>query len=402
MRELYLKEGYKKLDTPCYILDESKLCNNYDSLEKAFKKRWGNFKVGYSYKTNSLPWILNFMKKKGAYAEVVSEPEYRLALKLGYKPSEVIINGPYKGYEAIREILEDGGIVNLDSFHEIEWLKENKPKMKKIWEVGLRINFDLEKKCPNETIMGKEPGRFGFNIENGSFKKALDILHELDYVKVVGIHGHHSTKTKSLNIFKAITKEIVNVSREILNDIKYIDIGGCIFGDKPGAPTFEEYAEVICSNLEKVFDKDKVSLILEPGAALVASPFKYLCKVIDKKDVAEKRIVSTDGSLIHIDPQMHGINFYYETHSLSNRMISNQIISGFTCIEKDRMAFCENGKELNIGDYVMFYNTGAYSMALSPLFIQYYPAIYVEREDEIIIARKPWSVDEYIANSILE
>ena len=135
MRELYLKEGYKQLDTPCYILDESKLCNNYDSLEKAFKKRWGNFKVGYSYKTNSLPWILNFMKKKGAYAEVVSEPEYRLALRLGYKPSEVIINGPYKGYEAIREILEDGGIVNLDSFHEIEWLKENKPKIKRKWEL---------------------------------------------------------------------------------------------------------------------------------------------------------------------------------------------------------------------------------------------------------------------------
>lgn len=397
-----IREIYKGLETPCYILDEEKLSNNYDELLKAFTTRWRKFIVGYSFKTNSLPWILNYMKNRGAYAEVVSNAEYRLALKLGYDNKKVIINGPCKGFNALRDALEDGAIVNLDSFHEIQWIKENLPKNQKIWKVGLRINFDLERYCPGETIMGEEPGRFGFNLENGSFDKALEELKEISYIKVVGLHGHHSTRTKSLRIFKTISEKLVEASRCIADDIEYIDLGGCIFGDKPGAPTFCEYADTICNVLENNFNKEKVTLILEPGAALVASPFKYLCRVIDKKDVFDRRIVSTDGSLIHIDPQMHGIQFFYESFQNGKEIIDKQIVSGFTCIEKDRMAILKNKVELNIGDYILFHNTGAYSMALSPLFIQYYPYIYVERNNKILVARKPWNEEDYIKNSFME
>lgn len=397
-----IKDIYKSLETPCYILDEEKLVNNYNELLKAFTSRWNKFIIGYSFKTNSLPWILNFMKDNGAYAEVVSNAEYRLALKLGYDKEKVIINGPCKGFDALEETLESGAIVNLDSFHEIKWIKENRPRKQKIWKIGLRINFDLEKYCPGETIMGEEPGRFGFNLENGSFNRALDELKEIPYVKVVGLHGHHSTKTKSLKIFKTISEKLVEASKNIVDNIEYIDLGGCIFGDKPGAPTFLEYANTICDILEKTFDKEKVTLILEPGAALVASPFKYLCKVIDTKDVFNKRIVSTDGSLIHIDPQMHGIQFFYESFQTGRNIINEQIVSGFTCIEKDRMAILNNKLELNIGDYILFHNTGAYSMALSPLFIQYYPYVYVEKDDKILVARKPWNEEDYIKNSFVK
>ena len=396
-----LEEIYQSLVTPCYILDSNKLDRNYDELFSAFTSRWKKFIVGYSFKTNSLPWVLNYMKNKGAYAEVVSEEEYRLAIKLGFEKDKVVINGPYKGFNALRDTLEDGAIVNLDSFHEIQWIKDNMPLKSKVWNVGIRINFDLEKTCKNETIMGGEPGRFGFNVENGSFKRALEELKSISYVKVVGIHGHHSTKTKSLNVFRAICNKILEVSEDIIDDIEYIDVGGCIFGDKPSAPSFKEYADTICDILEEVFDKNKVTLILEPGAALIASPFKYLCKVIDKKDAIDTRIVSTDGSRIHIDPQMNGIKFFQECFGTGNLMDKNQIISGFTCIEKDRMATIKNENELNIGDYILFHNTGAYSMALSPLFIKYYPAVYVVINEEILMVRKPWTVDEYLMNSYI-
>lgn len=395
-----IKSDYLELETPCYILSESRLVNNYDELVKAFTKRWNNFIVGYSFKTNSLPYVLTLLKNKGAYAEVVSEPEYRLALKVGYDAEKIIINGPYKGFKALEECLNNGAIVNLDSFHEVEWIKNNKPTEGKVWKVGLRINFDLESNCKSETIMGEEPGRFGFNMENGSFEKAIKELKNISYIKIVGLHGHHSTRTKSLNIFKVISKKLCDAGRLLDNNIEYVDIGGCIFGDKPGAPTFDEYAEVITDILEKEYDKKKVALILEPGAALIASPFKYLCKVIDKKDVFDSRIVTTDGSCIHIDPQMHGIKFYQECYGSGEIFNDRQIISGFTCIEKDRMAIVSNECELKENDHVLFYNTGAYSMALSPLFIQYYPNVYLESDNEIKIIRKAWSVEDYITNCI--
>ena len=66
------------------------------------------------------------------------------------------------------------------------------------------------------------------------------------------------------------------------------------------------------------------------------------------------------------------------------------------------MAILNDKVELNIGDYILFHNTGAYSMALSPLFIQYYPYIYVEKNNKILVARNSWNEDDYIKNSFVE
>lgn len=385
-----------EIETPYYVINECKLVNNYKNLEEALSKRWSHYQIGYSFKTNSLPWVINKLRNLGAYAEVVSQTEYELALKLGYEKKQVIFNGPHKGVDAIREVLEADGIVNIDSFHEIEWLKRNRPIQKECWEVGIRINFDLEKECPDETIMGINPGRFGFNVENGSFAKALLELNQLSYVKVVGIHGHHSTKTKSLKIFKSIAEKIVEVTQDIKKDIHYIDMGGCFFGDKPNAPSFNEYVDTITDVLEQVYDTKKVTLILEPGAALIASPVQYICRAIDKKDAGNTRFVGIDGSLMHIAPQLNNNRMFPKVYATGDKSIDYQMLAGYTCIEKDRIVVEGKEKEINIGDYIEFNNVGAYSMALSPLFIQYYPAVYVEQEDGMILVRDRWNVDDYI------
>ena len=57
--------------TPYYLLDEDKLLSNFESMKRAFEKLWPNFKIAYSYKTNNLPWLVNWMKEHGALAEVV-------------------------------------------------------------------------------------------------------------------------------------------------------------------------------------------------------------------------------------------------------------------------------------------------------------------------------------------
>lgn len=59
-----------------------------------------------------------------------------------------------------------------------------------------------------------------------------------------------------------------------LSKIEYLDMGGCLFGDKPGAPTFDEYASTIVNVFKHYQIPSKTLLIMEPGAALVASPFR--------------------------------------------------------------------------------------------------------------------------------
>ena len=385
--------------TPYFLLDLQKLENNLHNMQKAFRLLWPKFEIGYSFKTNNLPWIASWMKAQGVFAEVVSTPEYELAKYVGYDDSQIIINGPNKGYNAIRNILQAGGIVNLDSFEEIEFIKNNATDLANI-KLGIRINFDLESECPGETIPGNEPGRFGFNIENGDFEKALNILLGIPSVKVVGIHGHHSTRTKSLNLFKAITTQVCKGAL-LLKDLEYIDLGGCLFGDKPNAPTFTQYAETIVSVMREYGIPENVTLFMEPGAALIASPFSYTCKIIGTKDIKGTRIVYTDGSIKHIAPQMNAIKFFSTMKTIKENILPRQVVTGYSCIEMDRFLDLQDTNELSIGDEITIHNTGAYSMVLAPLFIEYFPSVIVYDGNKYIIAREKWSTNEFVQKNHL-
>ena len=153
------------LKTPYYLLDVEKLEKNFNNLEQAFKKEWNNLIIGYSFKTNSLPWLITFLKKMGCYAEVVSKQEYELAKKLGYTIDNIIYNGPVKSKETFREAINSNAIVNVDSFQEIEWLREL--EIKKEIKIGVRVNFDLEKAGHGEIANGELGSRCGISNEIG-------------------------------------------------------------------------------------------------------------------------------------------------------------------------------------------------------------------------------------------
>lgn len=382
------------LKTPYYLLDLRKLEKNLSGLRSAFTTLWPNCTVGYSFKTNNLPWIASWMRAQGVMAEVVSTPEYELAKYVGYDDNCVILNGPCKGLGTMDKVLKAGGIVNLDSFQEIEYIKANIRNYGSGIKVGLRINFDLEAACPGETIPGKEPGRFGFNLENGDFDRAIEGLKGIAGVEIVGIHAHHSTRTKSLGIFKAITTMACECASKCTN-LEYIDLGGCLFGDKPGAPTFEEYAQTIVSVLHDFNIPSEVKLIMEPGAALIASPISYVCKVIGTKDIKGTRLVFTDGSIKHIAPQMNAIRFGYNLKTRSKSTLLRQVVSGYSCIEMDRFLDLNDQPELQIGDEVTINNVGAYTISLAPLFIEYFPAVIVKDGNDYSVAREAWSTQEF-------
>lgn len=382
------------LNTPYYIIDLKKLEKNLSDLRQSFTALWPNFLVGYSFKTNNLPWIASWMKSQQVLAEVVSTPEYELAKYVGYEDNQVIINGPCKGYETMDKILRAEGIVNLDNFQEITYIQDHQSDYPNEIKVGLRINFDLETSCLGETIPGKEPGRFGFNLENGDFEKAVNLLRKIPNVKVVGIHAHHSTRTKSLGIFKSITTKACECA-SLCDELEYIDLGGCLFGDKPGAPTFDEYAQTIVSVLNQYQIPSSVKLILEPGAALIASPISYVCKVIGTKDIKDVRLIYTDGTIKHIAPQMNAIKFGYSANPSSSNIIKRQVVTGYTCIEMDRFLDIADQKELCVGDKVTIHNVGAYTMSLTPLFIEYFPAVVVKDGDDCQIVREHWSTEEF-------
>lgn len=392
-----------ELKTPYFLIDKKELDYNCDLLDRSIEMHWPNTIVGYSFKTNSLPWIINYMKNKGYYAEVVSDDEYELAKYIEFDKDKIIYNGPIKSKETYLEAINNRCIVNIDSKREIEWLRELISDTEH--SVGIRVNFDLESMCENQTACGSEGGRFGFCYENGELKKAIDMINQLKNVSIEGLHLHCSSKTRSLDVYKAIAQIACEIKSRYNLNIKYIDIGGGFFGGLKNKPNFINYFKEVSEILEKEFNKEEIILIVEPGMSIVGSPISFVTSVIDTKKTLSNYFIVTDGSRNNIDPLMTKSNYFYNTiknNKKIRRKLEKQVISGYTCMEHDRLFNLLEEDELMIGDKIIYEKVGAYTMCLSPLFIKYYPDVYLKDGSYMKLVRNRWTEKNYIQNSKLE
>lgn len=390
------------INTPYFVVDKAAVDEAYDSLTVALDKYWGNYIIGYSYKTNALPWVINYFKDKGAYAEVVSDDEYNLAKYINIPIDKVIYNGPIKTKETMLEAIRGGALVNIDSQREIEWLSELSSQG--AFSVGIRVNFDIEAICPNESACGDEGGRFGFCYENGELLRAVEKIRSYG-VKVNGIHLHTSSKTRSINIYKAIANIACSVARDCNLHLEYIDVGGGFFGGLPTKPQFDDYLREISTILKVNFDCERVKLIVEPGMSVIGANISYVTSVIDIKQTTYGRFVVTDGSRMQIDPLMTKSNYFYEIKTDRNATSiskqAEQTICGYTCMEHDRLFKLRDADELSVGDIITYHKVGAYTMCLTPLFIKYFPDVYVNDNQRLIKVREKWTPNFYIQGSEL-
>ncbi|MGN0386834.1 MAG: hypothetical protein ACI4EX_13250 [Lachnospiraceae bacterium] len=388
-----------ELKTPYYVIDEKALDDNFEKLERALKDHWRNSMIGYSYKTNALPWIIRHFDRLGCYAEVVSEEEYRLAKLVGVGKGKLIYNGPVKTKETFLEAIQDGCIVNIDSQREIDWLDALPTNNR---AVGIRINFDIERMCPGQSQCPQEGGRFGFCYENGEFSKAVAKLRQKN-VRISGLHLHTSSKSRGLDIYRAIAAVACSVQKEFQFDLDYIDVGGGFFGGLPTKPQFGEYMTLLEGILSTEFDKERTKLIIEPGMAVIGAPVRYVTTVIDVKDTQYNRFVVTDGSRTSIDPLMSKSSYFHSyERSAGSAIVPKQIICGYTCMEHDRLFEAINEPALLPGDRIIYDKVGAYTMCLTPLFIKYFPDVYVERNGAYIKVREAWQPEDFLTKSKTE
>ena len=383
--------------SPFYVFDLEKLRENYRKIDHAFRSRYEKVVIGYSYKTNYLPLLCKTLDEMGAYAEVVSRLEYDLALKIGVNPRKIIFNGPVKSKEDIFLALQNRSIVNLDSFYEIEHVKEYARfhKEEEVF-VGLRISFRLS---TEETLQeGYSVSRFGFFLEGGDVEKALEELSRIGNVHIHSLHCHFSTTDRSVRTFKEITQNLCQIANTYIpGTIEFIDVGGGIYGELPKSlqletPSFEDYAEEICSTMTQWFGSQgkKPTLVLEPGMAMVANVFSYVTKVIEIKKNGNERFVVTNGSVHNVKPTMHKRNLPMTiiNKNKENRYVEEFHIVGYTCMEKDYLAHKVRDVVPERGDYLLFENAGAYTIVFNPPFIMPRPAILAKDGIRFWLTRK--------------
>lgn len=439
--------GRGDVKTPYYEIDEERLDHDIALLQSALKQSWGDNSVyACSVKTNSLPWLLTHFKNQGAWAEVVSAEEYDLVMRLGFDPAKVIYNGPIKERDIFEKVLRDGGLVNLDSSQELEWLEELGKEDKKseglqkegeksedlqkgtTWDVGLRINIDFAQLVPEEVPADAEGSRFGYSEENGTLQAVIARIRALPQVRITGLHLHSSTRSRSVRAYEAVAEYAGMLAKRYrLSDLRYIDMGGGFWGGVPDKPDFRDYVPAIAGQLERYCDRKNVTLILEPGVSMVSAAFTFVTRVRDVKHIGEHVYVVTDGSRVNLNPQVtrrwYPHHFIYReeyqrehpkewsipgaaeeqgsTHQEEQaggcRTLPSQMICGATCMEYDRLFEAANEPELRPGDLVVYDLAGGYTLCLTPLFIHYFPAVFVKHRDgSCTMVREPWTNQEFL------
>ncbi len=393
---------------PFYRIKEKELLYDINLLRDSLTQNWGNFVMGYSFKTNSLPWLLSYLRKEGFYAEVVSAEEYDLAHRLGYHGRQIIYNGPIKDRKIFETVLIAGGYVNLDSSDELTWMEElSQLYPAHEFGVGLRVNCDIAALCPQEELVESEGGRFGYCYENGVLADAIARLTRLPNVRVAGLHLHSSTQSRTVQVYGALAGMAVRIAQEYNLSLSYIDMGGGYFGGRDDKPDYRDYFKEICKVLGTHFDREKTTLIAEPGVSLISRATTFETRVLDIKNIRGRKFIVTDGSRVNLNPlvtrHVYPHHIEYCSDSSIRACEKSQWVCGATCMEYDRLFEIVDGASLAVGDKIIYDTAGGYTMCLNPLFIHYFPAVVIEKADgSFFTARKAWGNDEYLQKNYLE
>ena len=391
--------------TPFYLMDEETYIKNITVFQEAFKRRYDKLIVGYSFKTNYVPALCKIAKEAGCYAEVVSEMEYSLAKRIGF--DKIIFNGPIKKAESLKNALADNAIINLDSYYELDTVMEYKIEHPNdIICVGLRLNIDLtDEDGASKMQCGLRVGRFGFSEE--MLEEIIPMLYE-NGIKIISLHGHTSSSDRAVVNYRIITEQMLQICEKFaLSDLLYFDIGGGFFGaaakgmNVSNKPNYSDYANCIldiCLN-NKWFMQIKPTIVIEPGVSVVANVFSYVSKIFQVKDIAGQKFLITDGTVFDIKPTLHKNNLphlFYVRKNETSTFLANLV--GSTCMEKDVILNnVEVPSSIGYGDYVKIEGVGAYTIALSPTFINYLSPIFSIKDNNVSIIRRRQTIDDVIS-----
>lgn len=369
--------------TPIFLCERENLIDRYQALTESLNAHWGQHVVGYSFKTNYLVAKCGIFRECGAWAEVVSGREYRLARELEYPGPSIVFNGPHKTDTELRTaIIKDRALVNVNDHDELERIIGITSAVESPIDIGLRISSTLPR-------LGHS--RFGFSLENGEATAAVDRVCRAPGVNIAALHTHLYGDTDAENLYRLAASRLGEFAKQQIPDyqhaLKFVDVGGGFPAHSPKPKSrqtwnpqpIDLYVRTITDALRPFFPlaSRQPTLIVEPGRYLTCDGIVLVTRVLHVKDRDGTQTVNCDGSismvpLTHYCPQI--IRVY--TPELTERVgaESSTIIHGSTCREND-ILYDGMFPRVEPGDCLVHFAAGAYNSSLSPDFIFAAPSL---------------------------
>ena len=403
----------EKYGTPLYVLDEftlRKICKDY---KEAFK---GYPKVNMMYASKALCSMATsaIIASEGFGFDVVSAGEIYTVYKAGADMSKVLFNGNNKSFDELTLAIELGvGRISVDNFFELSLLDEIAKSHGKTVDILLRITPGIECHTHEYIQTGHLDSKFGFDLTQ--IDDAVDlILNDYTNLKLHGLHAHIGSQIFETSIYgdeiEILVKEIARLDEKFNLKLDEINIGGGLgvkYTDSDCPPSTYTIAEIVIKRLYECIEKYKIdapALFIEPGRSIISTAGVTLYTLGSSKQVPKgKKYVAVDGGMAdNARPSMYQAEYFAQIANKPDYELANTVtIAGRFCESGDILIKEIKLPEIEEGDILCVYNTGAYNYSMSSNYNRVQkPAMVILNEGHADVIIKRESLKDLIEHDV--
>lgn len=352
--------------TPLYVYSAQQIRANW----KQFADHWPQpHQLCYAVKANSNLGVLNLLAQLGAGFDIVSGGELARVIAAGGKASATVFSGVGKSQEEIAYALEQGiGCFNVESAAELERIDEIAAAKGVMAPVSFRVNPDVDAQTHPYIATGLKANKFGIAMQHA--KTVIRRGAEMSHIHVKGVDCHIGSQILTTQPFLDAADRMLQLIAEVRAEgieITHLDMGGGVGipYQQEKSPAVSEYLQAL---LAKAAEFDNLTLMLEPGRAIVGNAGVLLSKVEYYKPGEEKNFLLVDAgmndllrpALYQAYHQIVAVNEVPES-APSDRLVD---VVGPVCETGD---FFGHARHLsaNQDDIIAILNAGAYGFTMS-------------------------------------
>ena len=350
--------------TPVYIYHAERIAHQYNKLKDAFRD--SDAKFFYACKALTNINILKLVRQIGAGLDCVSIYEVQLGLKAGFEPGNILFTPNCTDFQEYVQAKDLGVNINIDN---ISILEQFGNTFGSSYPVVIRLNPHIMAGGNFKISTGHVDSKFGISIHQ---IRHIERVVKTTKIQVRGIHMHTGSEIKDVGVFLEGLEVMFQLAKHF-PELEFIDLGsGFKVPYQPGDP--ETDVAGLGSRVAEAFrnyEKEtghKLQVWFEPGKYLVSEAGYFVVKANVIKQTPATVFVGVNSGFNHLIRPM----FYESYHHIVN--ISNPAgperiytVVGNIC-ETDTFAWDRKLNEVREGDFLVFYNAGAYGFEMSSNF----------------------------------
>ena len=383
--------------SPVYVYHAEKIEEQLNKLKHAFANC--NAKFFYACKSLTNINILKLMQQLGANLDCVSINEVKLGLKAGFEPKQILFTPNCVDFDEIEAGKALGVHINIDN---ISILEQFGNRFGNSYPVCIRLNPHIMAGGNFKISTGHIDSKFGISIHQ---MRHIERVVKTTGLHVAGLHMHTGSEIKDVNVFLQGLEVMFEMARHFPK-LEFIDLGS---GFKVPYSD-EDYATDVNSLGEKLtvafheYEKEngrKLEVWFEPGKYLVSESGYFIVKANVIKQTTATVFVGVNSGFNHLIRPMF-YEAYHRIENISNPNGAERIytVVGNIC-ETDTFAWDRKINEVREGDYLVFYNAGAYGFEMSSNFnSRLKPAEILVKDGNVYLIRKRDEFADLLRNQV--